>query len=173
MHACITLYGAYPCHVSLKLVFRESLLLKTAKKCNLLMYFCHRGIIIIYSALLWENTYHWFTCMHRYQIDRYLMKHFPWLTKRCYWTKLKAHKIQATSSPQPGLFSMRTLTRVLCVVCSLLGLTVSGYFYCGCLFYLFVKSDSLRQVLTAVRLGGEEMNFIMHFQISLVATLHD
>ena len=84
---------------------------------------------------------------------------FPW----CCWTE--PLEIQATSSPHPGLFSTRTITRVGCVVCSLLGLTVSGYFYCGCLFYLFVKSDSLRQVLTAVRLGGEEMNLIMCYQI--------
>ena len=91
---------------------------------------------------------------------------FPWCAKS-YSTE--PPEIQTISSPHPGLFSMRTITRVGCVVCSLLGLTLSGYFYCGCLFYLFVKSDSLRQVLTAVRLGGEGIKCIVHYQIITIS----
>ena len=67
----------------------------------------------------------------------------------------KPSKLQVPPSPYPFLFGTRALARLMCVVFSLLGLTLSGYFYCGCLFYVFVKSESLRQVMTAVRLGGE------------------
>ena len=99
----------------------------------------------------------------------YLISLIPSLGKKNYQSKSKPLRVQATSSPHPGLFSMRTLIRLVCVVCSLLGLTVSGYFYCGCLFYLFVKSDSLRQVLTALRLGGEEMKCIVCYQIIIIS----
>ena len=92
--------------------------------------------------------------LYRYQMKGFLVYLFPWLCKCC-CAMPKSSEMQVPPNPYPGLFGTRTLARLMCVVFSLLGLTLSGYFYCGCLFYVFVKNNSLREVIIAVRLGGE------------------
>lgn len=52
------------------------------------------------------------------------------------------------------LISFAPLYRILFVLCSLLALATSGYFYCCCILYVFLKSDVLPQVVTAVRRSG-------------------
>ena len=52
------------------------------------------------------------------------------------------------------LLSFSPLYRLLFVICSILSLASHGYFYCGCILYLFLKSSVLHQVLTAVRRSG-------------------
>ena len=52
------------------------------------------------------------------------------------------------------LLSFSPLYRILFVICSILALGTHGYFYCGCILYVFLKSSVLHQVLTAVRRSG-------------------
>ena len=63
------------------------------------------------------------------------------------------------------LFSFSPLYRLLFVVCSILSLASHGYFYCGCILYLFLKSSVLHQVLTAVRRSG--MCCYMHVYVCM------
>ena len=49
-------------------------------------------------------------------------------------------------------FSIYPMYRVLFTLCSLLGLSLSGYFYCLCLPYIFIKIDVIQHVIKAV--GG-------------------
>ena len=65
------------------------------------------------------------------------------------------------------LVSVAPLYRILFVLFSILALGTHGYFYCGCLLYLFLKSAVLRQVLTAVRKSGKQPLIITCIPISL------
>lgn len=76
-----------------------------------------------------------------------------WLRKIC--KKPSKDEIATPPNPYSPLISLNTIARVACVVCSILGMAVSGYFYCGCLFYMFVENHTLRRVRNALHLGGE------------------
>ena len=58
--------------------------------------------------------------------------------------------------------SFGPLYRILFVLCSLLALASSGYFYCCCILYLFMKNDVLRHVLIAVRRSGRSSEIHVH-----------
>ena len=51
-------------------------------------------------------------------------------------------------------FGFETIYRILFACFSLMGLAHSGYWYCGCLLYVFLKSTLLAQVLTALSRSG-------------------
>lgn len=53
------------------------------------------------------------------------------------------------------LLSFGPLYRMFFCVCSILALAFHGYFYCGCILYLFVYSSVLEQVLTALGRSGK------------------
>ena len=78
---------------------------------------------------------------------------WKWLREIC--TKPSKDEIDLPPNLYSPLISLNTIARVACVVCSILGMAVSGYFYCGCLFYMFVDNHTLRRVRNALRLGGE------------------
>ena len=51
-------------------------------------------------------------------------------------------------------FGFETIYRILFACFSLMGLVHSGYWYCGCLLYVFLKSTLLAQVLTTLSRSG-------------------
>ena len=60
------------------------------------------------------------------------------------------------------LISFAPLYRIVFVLCSLLALATSGYFYCCCVLYVFLKSNVLHQVLTIVRRSGRSPKIHVH-----------
>ena len=63
--------------------------------------------------------------------------------------------------PQPEkyfqifFFSFEPLYRIFFAIFSMLGLVSSGYFYCGCMIYLFLRNHVLLNILRAVRKSGK------------------
>ena len=55
-------------------------------------------------------------------------------------------------------FGFETLYRVLFVLFSFAALVHSGYWYCGCLLYVFLKSKLLAQVVVALYRSGEALS---------------
>ena len=54
-------------------------------------------------------------------------------------------------------FSFNPLYRLLFLLCSILSLGFSGFFYCGCVLYVFLRNDVLTQVLSAVKRSGKRL----------------
>ena len=50
--------------------------------------------------------------------------------------------------------SFPPLYRILFLIFSIVALGTHGYFYCGCILYVFLTDDVLQQVLTAIRRSG-------------------
>ena len=55
-------------------------------------------------------------------------------------------------------FGFETMYRILFTCFSLVGVVHSGYWYCGCLLYVFLKSTLLGQVLTALYRSGKSIS---------------
>ena len=70
-------------------------------------------------------------------------------------------KLHTPPSPYPAFIGVNTLARVACLVFSVLGMAVSGYFYSVCLLYMFVNNKTLGRVLDALRLGGKSKIIIV------------
>ena len=51
-------------------------------------------------------------------------------------------------------FGFEPIYNILFVCFSILSLAFSGYWYCGCLIYVFLNIEVLEQVLTALRRSG-------------------
>ncbi|XP_019850014.1 PREDICTED: uncharacterized protein LOC109580894 isoform X2 [Amphimedon queenslandica] len=49
-----------------------------------------------------------------------------------------------------NFFSFSTLYRIIFLLFSIAALTTSSYFYCGCILYVFIRSNVLNYVLTAL-----------------------
>ena len=50
-----------------------------------------------------------------------------------------------------NVLGVYTIYRLFFLACSILGLLFSGYFYCFCLPYIFIKSELLSHVVKAVQ----------------------
>ena len=57
-----------------------------------------------------------------------------------------------------NFWGVYTIYRLFFLACSILGLLFSGYFYCFCLPYIFIKSELLNHVVKAVQ--GKSKQFI-------------
>ena len=67
---------------------------------------------------------------------------------------LKSFQIRPTKSSkyiELLLSSLDLLYRLLFVVCSFVALFTSGYFYCVCILYVFLKIKQLHPILIAVK----------------------
>lgn len=58
---------------------------------------------------------------------------------------------------QLEFFSFEPIYRGFFVLFSLIGFIGSGYFYCGCMFYIFIKNNVLRYILKAIRKSGTKL----------------
>ena len=62
--------------------------------------------------------------------------------------------------PRPGeyfdifIFSFQPIYRMLFLLFSVLALAFNGYFYCGCVLYLFLNNTVLFYILRAVGKSG-------------------
>ena len=56
---------------------------------------------------------------------------------------------------QVNFISFSSLYRIVFLLCSITALGTSGYFYCGCILYVFLRNNILQNVLTAVNRSGE------------------
>lgn len=56
---------------------------------------------------------------------------------------------------QVNFISFSSLYRIVFLLCSIAALGTSGYFYCGCILYVFLRNNILQNVLTAVNRSGE------------------
>ena len=61
------------------------------------------------------------------------------------------------------LLSFAPLYRICFVIFSLLALGTSGYFYCCCIFYIFLKWRTLELILIALRRSGMFKSNIFNF----------
>ena len=61
---------------------------------------------------------------------------------------------------QVYFFNFRPLYRIVFLICSIVALGTEGYFYCGCILYVFLNSNVLQQVLTAIWRSGESNKII-------------
>ena len=57
-------------------------------------------------------------------------------------------------------FGFQTIYRILFLWFSIAALVHSGYWYCGCLLYVFLRSKLLAQVLTALSRSGKCIHFV-------------
>ena len=79
---------------------------------------------------------------------------FKWLNDKCEKLKEKGwfKKIDEKEGFEIYFFGLYTIYRLFFLVCSLLGLLLSGYFYFLCLPYIFIKIDVVHHVVRAI--GG-------------------
>ena len=61
---------------------------------------------------------------------------------------------------QISFFSFEPLYRILFTILSIVALVLGGYFYCGCMIYLFLRNTVLINVLKAVRKSGKTSSCI-------------
>lgn len=56
---------------------------------------------------------------------------------------------------QVNFIGFSSLYRVAFLLCSIAALGTSGYFYCGCILYVFLRNNMLQNVQAAVSRSGE------------------
>ena len=101
---------------------------------------------------------------------KYLHKFFRKLNKIFCCGKFRSEPPQPEKYFQIFFFSFEPLYRILFVILSVLGLAVSGYFYCGCMIYLFLRNHVLNNILRAVRKSGEsDTIYFLHYYFTYVA----
>lgn len=64
--------------------------------------------------------------------------------------------------------SFPPLYRLLFLFCSIVAMATNGYFYCGCILYIFLNDDVLQQVLTALRRSGEYLQLWSLLKIIII-----
>lgn len=58
---------------------------------------------------------------------------------------------------QVFFFGFEPLYRMMFLLLSILGLAFNGYFYCGCMIYLFLKNSVLKYILKALLKSGKRL----------------
>ena len=109
-------------------------------------------------------------------LDRYkLLQQFQEdINKYLCYRKLPEFKKPVSSQCFEVYFiSFAPLYRIIFVLCSLLALATSGYFYCCCILYVFLKNDVLHHVLTAVRRSGRSPKVHVHVYVIHVYMCND
>lgn len=91
---------------------------------------------------------------------RYLYKIARLTNKYLCCGKVSAHHHVPNNYFQTSFFSFEPLYRIFFALFSCLGLVLSGYFYCGCMLYVFLKNSVLQYILKAV--GKSGMSFIQY-----------
>ena len=133
---------------------------------GLSLYITHPQCSTFYSA---HNYYMIWPHLFRYKFKKWL-DHYEFLRRvqeninnRLCKGKLPEFKKPVSSQCfEVYLISFAPLYRIIFVLCSLLALATSGYFYCCCVLYVFLKSNVLHQVLTIVRRSGRSPKIHVH-----------
>uniref|UniRef100_A0A1X7V711 Ion transport domain-containing protein n=1 Tax=Amphimedon queenslandica TaxID=400682 RepID=A0A1X7V711_AMPQE len=92
---------------------------------------------------------------------KYIYQFFRLLNKIFCCGKFRSKPPQPEKYFQIFFFSFEPLYRILFVILSLLGLAASGYFYCGCMIYLFLRNHVLKNILRAVRKSAVQLLTIL------------
>ena len=72
---------------------------------------------------------------------------------------------------QKSFFSFEPLYRISFVFFSLAGLIGSGYFYCGCMIYIFLKNHVLHYILKALGKSGKFFLWFIYIRIASLFSL--
>jgi inositol 1,4,5-triphosphate receptor type 1 len=82
--------------------------------------------------------------------------------------RIRALRPQTQEHFQTYFFSFEPIYRLVFVLCSLLSLIFSGYFYCGCTLYAFLRNQVLHNILKAV--GRSALQLFTVLMLGLVIT---
>lgn len=94
---------------------------------------------------------------------RYLYSCFEKINRWLCCEKVTASRPDKDTYFQISFFNFETLYRIVFVFFSLGGLLFSGYLYCGCLIYIFLKNRVLQYILKAVEKSGKFLQHLPNF----------
>ena len=119
-------------------------------------------MVVEYFATTWPHFRNYRIQEAYAKMKRYLEKKLPKILQQKALCKKLLTKNEISDSQQFQIkgyqvdyISFEPIYIIFFLICSILSLGLQGYFYCFCLFYIFLKFPTLSTVLNALKRSGK------------------